>query len=451
MSHSQQDPSSKIVHLGNSYSRLSIQQQDTLYEGLLKRCHPLEALRQKRVVLPNGPLPLAVPGTPIIKIEDYRATPKHHDHSEKRKAVAIACEFGIAQGPCHEPLAICAIDCLTGETLVHALVGISRPLHDWRSEIHGIDKPKMDAERAKGECLRGWREARARIFGFVDEQTILVGHGIRSPLGLLRVFHTRIVDTELLATFATFPNGVPLSFKGKYKTPMHHICSEFLGICLRQGRHFKVGIHDVLENALAARELALQCIQRPKDLEDWAFQRRIRWGGNYDQEEIKPAAKSVYVNPSPSNHTSSKPVKNALDATTDRYDIGYKAGFDSGFLMGYERGLENANKRQKTWTEENHLNESRHEGESSHQELISFAEEESNYGGGNTVVSQRGSEEDREVLGAETGGLFAELMKDERIRKMAETSSNHGDYKAGTRELEGSVSSTDSWETCPTW
>ncbi|KAL6854474.1 hypothetical protein J3F83DRAFT_754678 [Trichoderma novae-zelandiae] len=297
-----------------------------------------------------------------------------------------------------------------------------------------------------GDCLRGWRGARAKLLEHIDDQTILVGHNIRSPLGLLRLFHTKIVDTQVLATAAVFPKSIPILGKGRYKTPLAHVCSEFLGIVFRQGLVPEAGVRDVLENALATREIVVQCIQRPKDWEDWASQRRVMWGKTDDEEEMKPAAKNVYYKPSPSNHTSPSRLTNqdlAVNAAIDRYEAGYKAGFDSGFRMGYERALDTANAREKQpSTEMRDLDKSRHEHQPSHQELICFTEEESISGDQHEKASQRGSDEDSETLIAETGGLFAELIKDERIREMVEGAKHdedraiNGDARSSTDLLE---------------
>ncbi|PTB63440.1 hypothetical protein BBK36DRAFT_1094062, partial [Trichoderma citrinoviride] len=204
-------------------------------------------------------------------------SPRHRDSAQKRKAVVIACEFGIAESRRNEPVAICAVDCLTGDTLVSSLVALSQPMFDWRKNIHGIDLHQINAAMKSGQCLAGWRAARDKLFEYIDEETILVGYGIRLPLELLRFYHTNIVDPQVLVTAAIFPKRIPLMGKGKYKSPLPHVCSEFLRITLRQGLHGEVGIHDRLENALAAREIALKCIQKPDELRDWAHRKKIEF------------------------------------------------------------------------------------------------------------------------------------------------------------------------------
>ncbi|ETR99578.1 hypothetical protein M419DRAFT_86237, partial [Trichoderma reesei RUT C-30] len=263
-----------MQYLGNSYSCLSSHQRAQFYEGLLERCHSLQVLRQERVVLPNEALPPGIPINPGIGIRHYVMSPRHQASVQKRKAVVISCEFGIAESRRNEPLAICVVDCLTGDTLVSSLVAVTQPMFNWRKDIHGIGLQQMTAAIKSSQALMGWRAARDKLFEYIDEETVLVGYGIRLPLELFRLYHTKVVDAQVLVTAAVFPDGVPLLEKGRYKSRLPHVCSEFIGITLRQGLHWEAGIHDRLENALAAREIALQCIQRPAELEAWAQRKR---------------------------------------------------------------------------------------------------------------------------------------------------------------------------------
>ncbi|TFA99845.1 hypothetical protein CCMA1212_008165 [Trichoderma ghanense] len=401
-------------YLGNSYSCLSSEQQSHVYQELLKRCHSLDVLRQERVILPNEPLPPGTPTNPSIKIRQYMKSPKHHESIAKRRAVVIACEYGIAESLRNEPLAICIMDCLTGETLITSLVAITQPMLDWRSDIHGIGCAQMNAAIASGQCLPGWKEAREKLFDYIDEETILVGYAIRLPLQLLRVFHAKIIDPQVLATAAIFPKRKPLLAKGRYKSRLPLICKDFLGITLRQGLHWAVGIHDRVENALAAREIALKCIQKPAELENWAQQRRTDfWGTN-------PTARTVLYDTSYSEQTrtGSLPTQTPTSsASNDKYEAGYKAGFESGFRMGYERGLEKANERQNhmSKTEKNDLGELQCNYQPSTQKLLSFSDDESNSGVPNETASP---DEHGETSAAEIGGLLAQLMKDHKIRDM---------------------------------
>ncbi|KAL6879844.1 hypothetical protein HDV57DRAFT_517919 [Trichoderma longibrachiatum] len=363
-------------------------------------------------------------------------SPVHQDSIQKRKAVVIACEFGIAESRRNEPLAVCVVDCLTGETLVSALVAATQPMFNWRKDIHGIGLSQMNAATKSGQCLAGWRAAREKLFEYIDSETILVGYGIRLPLELLRFYHTKVVDPQVLVTAAVFPRRIPVFAKGKYKTTLPHVCSEFLRITLRQGLHGKAGIHDRLENALAAREVALQCIQRPAELEAWAQRKRNEfWVAN-------STANTVYHDTSTSRQTSASPLPSAnitaqnvpiqvvpdqdSASTTlnEKYEAGYRAGFESGFRMGYERRLEahpksTANtKRNLTSTEKDLLDGAHSKCKSGIEKLISLSDDESETGNRHEIASPRGNDEDDQASTAEIGGLLAELMNDDKIRDM---------------------------------
>ncbi|KAL7812085.1 hypothetical protein V8C44DRAFT_364763 [Trichoderma aethiopicum] len=303
MSLSSPEASTKMECLGNYYSCLSSEQQSQFYNGLLRSCHSLEVLRQERVVLPNEELPPGTPIYPELGVWKYAMSPKHHESTPKRKAVAIACDFGIAESGRNEPLAVSLIDCLTGGTLFSSLVDVSQQMFDWRDHIHGIDWYEVNDAVRSGNCLKGWRAARARLFEHIDDETILVGYGIRLSLELLRVFHTKIVDSQVLLGAAVFPEGVPpLLGKGRYKTPLLHVCSDLLHITLRQGIDWDVGVYDSLENTLATREIALKCIQKPAELEAWAQQRRLGFS------KRNPPANILYHDNGTSNQTQAAPL-----------------------------------------------------------------------------------------------------------------------------------------------
>ncbi|PTB51223.1 hypothetical protein M431DRAFT_498472 [Trichoderma harzianum CBS 226.95] len=195
-----------------------------------------------------------------------------HSSTGLRKAVAVRCEWGRLADGRRELLAICAIDVLTGETLIESLVTPLRQVKKWRDSVHGITLGKITAARKKKLCLRGWKEARAKLFEHIDEKTILIGYTIGTDLRLLRLFHKKIIDSRILATSPI--SGQQLGPKQRPQWPMSKICSDFLGFASQQNAIYTSGTESAFENALVSREIALQSIQRPKEFARWVTKSR---------------------------------------------------------------------------------------------------------------------------------------------------------------------------------
>lgn len=116
----------------------------------------------------------------------------------------------------------------------------------------------MAVAEARKETLSGWRGARAEVWRHIDADTILVGHSLQNDLDALRMIHTRVADSAILAGNAVGPGSTR-------RWGLKGLCHEFLGILVQTG---KAG-HDCLEDALAAREVVLWCAQNTVKLADW--------------------------------------------------------------------------------------------------------------------------------------------------------------------------------------
>jgi DNA polymerase III epsilon subunit-like protein len=156
------------------------------------------------------------------------------------------------------------IDYLTGEVLIDTLV---RPVHtviDWRTEWSGITSHAMNAAVAAGAVLEGWGKAREKLFEFIDEETVIVGHALHHDLASLGIWHRLTVDSAVLTRNAV---GKDVKRDWGLKT----LCKEFLGIDIQN--HGKKG-HDSLEDAFAAREVVLWCVDNGTKLKEWGERKR---------------------------------------------------------------------------------------------------------------------------------------------------------------------------------
>jgi DNA polymerase III epsilon subunit-like protein len=193
-------------------------------------------------------------------------TPPRNPEIPKRGAVALDCEMvGVGSNGCQSELGrISVIDYLTGEVLIDRLVQPTRKVKDWRSRFSGITKKTMEKAVANGLALHGWPEARTELWKYVDADTIIVGQALNHDFEVLKMWHTRVVDSGILAKEVVDPN---INRQWGLKT----LCKEFLAVEIQnQG---KKG-HDSVEDAFAAREVVLWCNNNQTEFEDWGRKQR---------------------------------------------------------------------------------------------------------------------------------------------------------------------------------
>lgn len=265
-----------ITCRGNNYRRIPQQDRTAVLEKLLSQCHSASILQRHGYKIlqpgeseqPDGPSRLAR-GT-----DDATLPLPRKDRSRKtRKAVAIDCEMVGVEGGASELVSLTVIDFFTGEQIIHSLVKPRRPIVDWRTNIHGISPAGLTIARAKGLTLDGWQTARAELFKHIDEDTVLVGHALHYDLAVLHIHPARVVDSIILASDAIFATK-----KGNpryWGLGLKNVCSGLLGLDIRENAPVDSSkIHDDLEDALAAREVVLCCIEQPGMYDAWVVERR---------------------------------------------------------------------------------------------------------------------------------------------------------------------------------
>lgn len=164
-----------------------------------------------------------------------------------------------------EVILVCAVDYFTGAILLNRLVDPGVRVRDWRTKIHGVTETAMQAAVSSGQALAGWAGARAELWKLIDQDTILIGHALQHDLDILRMVHTRIVDSAILARNAvsTFNN----------QWGLQRLCEELLGMKIRDNAG---AVHSCLEDVLATRALVLHCVQNNEKLEAWADAKRLQ-------------------------------------------------------------------------------------------------------------------------------------------------------------------------------
>ncbi|RYP83655.1 hypothetical protein DL770_005348 [Monosporascus sp. CRB-9-2] len=273
----------------NIYTRLSTADQSTIYDMLVSACHPQRRLKKERYVLPADlqEESFAARESEWTQIH-YLLTPKLQHSLPKRKAAVLDCEMASIQGGQSEAVSICVIDFLTGEVLVNSLVKPRMPIIDWRCNISGVTPAIMSLAVAHNQALDGWEGARVELFRHIDEDTVLVGQSLNCDLQALRVVHGKIVDTAILTAEAVFGREKEL----RRLWGLSALCEELLDLRIRNGS----GVHDRLEDAMAAREVVLWCLRHQVDLNIWATKTRKSFWRNEAQKRArkkKPKRKAV--------------------------------------------------------------------------------------------------------------------------------------------------------------
>ncbi|PTB67886.1 hypothetical protein BBK36DRAFT_1097492, partial [Trichoderma citrinoviride] len=195
-----------------------------------------------------------------------------------RKAIAIACHAAETPDGGAEPVSICVIDFLTGQTLIDSFIAPPCEISDWKTDVHGVSARTIENAVKGNNCLQGWREARTRLCEYVGARTIFVGCAIWRDLALLRVFHRGVVDAKILAMEALFTeaeraNGDGLEAK---KWEVDGLCMGLLGMEMRAGGGAMKGkrVRDPYEDVLVAREIVLRFLQRPGFVRSWVKRER---------------------------------------------------------------------------------------------------------------------------------------------------------------------------------
>ena len=280
----------------NKYSWASGEQQPNLLEALVARCHDEEVLKKQGYILPemlNADYQSAAGRNTKRPVPGTRPMPAAAVNVTKRRALALDCEMVGLSGGRDELARLSVVDFLTGEVLMDQLVVPTERVTNWRTRYSGITRAAMESARRAGLTLNGWPVARAVLFALADADTVLVGHSLNHDLKVLRVAHSRVVDSQVLYAEEVFGRGQWLERGWALK----RLCAEVLCVGVQVGRRG----HDGLEDTLATRELVIRCLTQPEAVGNWARdarttfeeQKRIREEKRraaLEQEKAKKAA-----------------------------------------------------------------------------------------------------------------------------------------------------------------
>ncbi|KAJ4325024.1 hypothetical protein N0V94_000908 [Neodidymelliopsis sp. IMI 364377] len=252
---------------GINWKRISVGQQPEVIVKFDGMCH----LPRKLQSLEYIPAPKTLMGeyTAQYPVAEFEGAPDHNPANPGLGLIAVACSKVVLGNGRQDVVKIAAIDILTCRILMSHLVCTdpNAEVAKWCSSATGLTgfKDMEDARQAGYKVLKGWAAARSTLFKFIDKDTIVVGHNLRSELDALRIIHGRAVDVVKVIEKAA--RG-PLS---KAQVSLDSWCRDVANIA--ELKTDPVFGRDCVMNAFAVREIGLCAIKTPEELEKLAKQK----------------------------------------------------------------------------------------------------------------------------------------------------------------------------------
>ncbi|KAE8384823.1 ribonuclease H-like domain-containing protein [Aspergillus alliaceus] len=267
----------RLYFNGNFFMTLSAAEQELVYANLLTRCHSDARLLKQGYTMQNwnGAYNTRKATVPRYR---FKETPKPNLH-QKRRAVVIDCEMVQVKRWRREVAFLSAVDFLTGEVLINHYVQPTDKVTDWTTRVSGITPAAMAEAVANGQALNGWQSARQALFNYVDAQTVLIGHALNSDLDVLGIYHSRVVDSVIVASEAVF--GILSVFSRLYSLKI--LSEEFLNLQIQPENH----PHVCLEDTLATRDVVLSFLRDPEGLITWARMAKAKHEAEQAEREAK--------------------------------------------------------------------------------------------------------------------------------------------------------------------
>jgi hypothetical protein len=269
----------KITVCGIEWTRVGVERQLALVGLFDGMCHLPKHIKHEFVPHPKTFLSdyqLPYPSS------DFEPSPPRDSAKPGLGIVALACSKVALANGLEEVVKISAIDVMSCRILMNHLVCTDPTVRvkDWRSSDTGLFSwdDMEHARKLSYKVFKGWAAARSALWKYIDKDTIVVGHNLRSDLDALRMVHGCAVDVAKVAEKAA--KG-PLS---KPQLGLDSMCRDFPEITLKSDSEYG---RDVLMNAFAIREMVLWVIKNTEP-----FERKIRQR-SLDYQRVMPRAAAV--------------------------------------------------------------------------------------------------------------------------------------------------------------
>ncbi|CAG8368421.1 unnamed protein product [Penicillium salamii] len=252
----------------NYHVTLEPLEQNLIFRYLLARCHSDTRLAKHGYTFqpslneahkrPSKQCP--------IKRGLFREVPRwSSDNLAKRRAIVLDCEMVQVEEGRRELAFLSAIDFLTGEVLIDNYVQPKARVVNWDSRFSGVTPGAMNKAVRNRTALMGWESARAKLWSFMNSDTVLIGHSLNNDLDVLGMIHWNIVDSSIMTSEAVFlqlHSGEQLTRTWGLKT----LALELVNYDIQVGKQG----HSALEDAHATRDVVIWCIRYPELLKVWA-------------------------------------------------------------------------------------------------------------------------------------------------------------------------------------
>jgi hypothetical protein len=249
----------RITVCGVDWTRIGVQKQPEVVGMFDGMCHLKKFLQGEYLPPPKAfssdyqiPYPTS----------EFTPSPPHDRFKPGLGVVAIACTKVVLPDGLQEVVKIAAVDVITCRILMNHLVCTDGHMEvaNWRFAKTGLFRwDDMEQARMLGyKVFKGWSAVRTALYKVIDDQTIILGHNLRSDLDSLRMIHGRAVDIAKLAEFRA--NG-PLS---KSQLALDSLCRNYPAVSLKSDPEYG---RDVLMNAFAIREMGLWVIKNKEKFE----------------------------------------------------------------------------------------------------------------------------------------------------------------------------------------
>jgi hypothetical protein len=255
----------KMNVCGIEWTRIGIAKQAEVVSMLDTMCHLPKILQGEYVPAPKA---FKDDYNAEYPSSDFEPSPIRNSAKPGLGAVAVSCSKVVLEGGRQEIVKIAAVDLITCRILMNHLVctDAHAEVSDWCPTVTGLFSWKdVEAARKAGyKVFKGWAAARDALHRFVDKESIVVGHNLRSDLDSLRMIHGRAVDIAKVIEKAA--QG-PLS---KAQLALDSLCRDYPEIGLKSDPEYG---RDSLMNAFAVREFGLWAIKNKERLASIAKQK----------------------------------------------------------------------------------------------------------------------------------------------------------------------------------